>query len=865
MNGIWKKIAALVLVMCLVISVLPPVALAADTAVSYTYDFSRGPSAYIANNTKLNTIADYAQSNNGLWKFAGEWTTGGAVSIVSSAVTAARLNYGSKKVPENFYAFYVNVPENGTYDLSITYTSGNYDTTSGVYLIPASAVTADGALNKDAVKSELTNTTNSAYYVGSVVDVKGTVTNGTSTALEAKDLTAGEYVLAFNYLAGTNYYLYLRNLTLTKQEEEVPEESVPEASTPEETTPEEEPGETVSYDYNFIRGASAFIPNNTSISTITEYSMSENSRWKYAGMWASTVAPVQLSTTKAVSMNFGSAKKAENYIALYINVPEAGEYDLSAAIRAGRYDTTSGVYIFPAADVTASGAFSADALKAELSKTTNSAYFVGSIVDTGTEGNAGYSDDADAGTTMKLGKVEFAAAGEYVVAFNYLSGESYRLALKSITLTKKAQPVVPEAKPTIDFTEVEEIYGQSMTSSSSGAGKTLTDLYNAGTINWRFWFLKNYQASVMGGGSNAWSGLRFAIKSGGGYVAYQIKTAEAGNYNVTVHFETRTGYAENVQVYLLPKNTASTNFDANLAAATPIGSYNCKSDSSEHVAVKQAMDIPVVLEANTQYAIVFCITDNTSTQYATINGITLTRNNVFAAGDSTYGTLEEAAAAGEAVTLTDDAAIGEVVLPEGVTLDLAGKTLYAAALTGKVVDSSDGNNGLIATANGNVVFSENNADLPLYDGKAAGYRLFDYTMDNYTIRPVGEASQKFWYKFHFRTSDAADAAVDQDAYALVKGGYTGFQISAEMTWAGNALDTVYFGRNYEGLETNTEKMDAFSKEWATYDGEANDGRWLFVTVRGLGEGMVGELTVKPVITANNVVIAGETMSYTAAG
>jgi hypothetical protein len=335
---------------------------------------------------------------------------------------------------------------------------------------------------------------------------------------------------------------------------------------------------------------------------------------------------------------------------------------------------------------------------------------------------------------------------------------------------------------------------------------------------------------------------------------------------VTVHYQTNKVLADAVDVYLLPKDTASGNIDAKIAATAPLGSYSCKSDSTEYANAKKAMDNSVVLEANTQYTLVFYIpNEGTTNLYATINGITLTRNNVFAAGDSTYGTLEEAAAAGEAVTLTDDAAIGEVVLPEGVTLDLAGKTLYAAALTGKVVDSSDGNNGLIATANGNVVFSENNADLPLYDGKAAGYRLFDYTMDNYTIRPVGEASQKFWYKFHFRTSDAADAAVDQDAYALVKGGYTGFQISAEMTWAGNALDTVYFGRNYEGLETNTEKMDAFSKEWATYDGEANDGRWLFVTVRGLGEGMVGELTVKPVITANNVVIAGETMSYTAAG
>ncbi len=220
--------------------------------------------------------------------------------------------------------------------------------------------------------------------------------------------------------------------------------------------------------------------------------------------------------------------------------------------------------------------------------------------------------------------------------------------------------------------------------------------------------------------------------------------------------------------------------------------------------------------------------------------------------------IEAAAAADKTVTLIANATADEVLLTEGVTLDLNGFTLTVDALTanivgsadGYVVDSSEGNAGLLAVDRDGILLKDNNPDLPLYDAATKGFRFFDYVLYLHpTTEPVGTASQKFWFKFHFYTNDEG-TALDQDAYSLVAADGSNLTISTKLTWKNTVLPQVYFGRNGD--------TDAFSAEWAT---GATASRWLYVTVSGLNEVSVGKLSVEPVLTVNNVKVTGGAITY----
>ncbi len=211
------------------------------------------------------------------------------------------------------------------------------------------------------------------------------------------------------------------------------------------------------------------------------------------------------------------------------------------------------------------------------------------------------------------------------------------------------------------------------------------------------------------------------------------------------------------------------------------------------------------------------------------------------------------------VTLIDNATEDEVLLTGGVILDLGGHTLQAEAFRanlsgvaeGYVVDSGEDNMGLLMTQQGEDLFLSTNPDLPMYDAVAGGYRLFDYTLELHSsTETVDEGKQKFWFKFHFRNSDNAGAALDQDAYELVKAGGSDLEISARLTWKDTALPQVYFG-----IDGDT---DAFSAAWAT---GATESRWFYLTVSGLDDITSGKLTVEPVLTAGNVEVTGGVITY----
>lgn len=232
----------------------------------------------------------------------------------------------------------------------------------------------------------------------------------------------------------------------------------------------------------------------------------------------------------------------------------------------------------------------------------------------------------------------------------------------------------------------------------------------------------------------------------------------------------------------------------------------------------------------------------------------------YAANGTLFATWEAAAAAGgEYITLIDNAEETELLLTDGITLDLNGFILTTEAfraylgddLSGFVVDSSDGNNGLLKTVRGEDLFRSDNPDMPLYDAIAGGYRFFDYKLALHSgPEKVNADKQKFWFKFHFYTDDTGAAELDQDAYGLLAAGETGFAISARLTWRGTQLPQVYFGRNGS--------TDTFNAAWA--DG-ITASRWLYMVVSGLEDITSGTLTVEPVLMDNGVEVTGGVITY----
>ena len=242
----------------------------------------------------------------------------------------------------------------------------------------------------------------------------------------------------------------------------------------------------------------------------------------------------------------------------------------------------------------------------------------------------------------------------------------------------------------------------------------------------------------------------------------------------------------------------------------------------------------------------------------------------FSVGNAGYADWETAAAAAsklsgdeKVVKLVRNTVLDELLLTDGIILDLDGYTLTVNAFNanvegianGYVVDSSIGNNGLLQMARTEDVFVKNNPDLPVYDALSGGYRLFDYKLELHaTTTNIGPGREKFWFKFHFYTDDTM-TALDQDAYTMLEADGSNMMISVDLTWQDIALDRIYYGRRTENGVLST---DIFTQEWAT---GATGSRWLYLNVSGLDKTGFGVLNVKPVITVNNVEVTNGVITY----
>ena len=106
------------------------------------------------------------------------------------------------------------------------------------------------------------------------------------------------------------------------------------------------------------------------------------------------------------------------------------------------------------------------------------------------------------------------------------------------------------------------------------------------------------------------------------------------------------------------------------------------------------------------------------------------------------------ATAGDTVELTTNVGAYMVKVPAGITLDLNGHTLTTPffAAFGNVIDSTQGRGGVKISTDPKVALislQPDNAALSVYDETFAGYRFFDYELENLGSKDETETSIKF--------------------------------------------------------------------------------------------------------------------------
>ena len=207
-------------------------------------------------------------------------------------------------------------------------------------------------------------------------------------------------------------------------------------------------------------------------------------------------------------------------------------------------------------------------------------------------------------------------------------------------------------------------------------------------------------------------------------------------------------------------------------------------------------------------------------------------------GDNTYATLEDAFAAanGEAVALSGDLKVADLVLPAKAVLNLNGYTLTAESFDStapgaQIVDTAAGEGQLVV--NGDCEFAENNAQLPLLDEQAAGYRFFNVTVKSVAVTGKKSGTPKYWFQVKFENFDKV--------YALLN--------------AGSDLD-IKVNLNCDGEQAVAVAQDGFVMDWAErYNG--NDS--IYITAALVDAEGFESISATPAVGASGVDISGKAM------
>ncbi len=201
------------------------------------------------------------------------------------------------------------------------------------------------------------------------------------------------------------------------------------------------------------------------------------------------------------------------------------------------------------------------------------------------------------------------------------------------------------------------------------------------------------------------------------------------------------------------------------------------------------------------------------------------------------GDLGETAAPGQKIRLMKDASEEvDVVVGPDVVLDLNGHTLIANSVqtysSGAIIDTSADVSGLliISESDGNMI-SKDNAQLPVYDNEAGGYRFFAIDVQPCAVT----GGNKYWFRIQAEKFAPLYDLINADADV---------QIKVKMTWDGQAEDTY----GAAGL--------SFTKTWADHYNTNED---IYVTVTVTECESVENFRLIPIIASGGVEILGEEM------
>lgn len=890
MKNTFKRIAAFALILCMLLSVVPAVALAEETdstSVKYDFRLNQTDLTFFYTNTNENVgyasiniaevsnkgrdsrvaLAEYYANGDINWKYH---EVSESVAKNANFTIAANNEDGTPKVDYgayirgrdasgahvagSYFAVMIKSPGTGDYKLTLNYYKTKTAAPKGsVYVMPAGVTDIPGAMEYYAPVGSFTNDSTATSFTSTDAEM------GTVSMKAGKD-----YLLVFTMdevNASGNSYLYIGDVTLDLQ---APAEPVPAL-------------DTISYNFELNNIASDFASikdKNLTSTTVEALYDAKAINWNYhSANDKSNIKPAGAATYPGVYMTgyAGSTNYALNqWFAVTVRSPGAGNFKMTMNVWDSKYGAHSAsVYLLPVGVADIASALTPENKIGTFDCESNSTTFTADTV------------------TMD---VEIGDAAEYLLVFTndkenqYNTSSRSTLYVNSITLDR----IVSMDEITYDFGlgNRGETYGDNVPFSgrdlgTSAAGKTaVAERYTAGTLNWKY--VNGGNLSDTGtvtkwnfafGATDVNYGL--SIKSydhsAGSYFVTTIKSPGYGDYTLTLDYNTHNTGASEARIYILPVNTAD--IAAAINVGTAVATFSCDDPAiTDGKALgEKTATFDVSLGMDEEYLMVFTNNKPATTSKdprATIylSGIKLTNKAAggaeevsgdYIADGKTFATFAEAVAAAYdaddlAVKLNADVAMDELIVPANLSIDLNGKTLTVDALSGSVTDSSAGNTGLLAAERDTIVFSAKNADAPLWDAAAGGYRFFDYLLEVFDEAEAVEgkpSSQKFWFKFHFYTDDAC-TELDQDAYALVAGGNSGFKVATHMSWNGEALPSVYYGIDGD--------VDAFSRGWAT---NATASRWLYIRVDGLDEDLYGTLRVKPELEANGVYISNTVVSY----
>ena len=178
-----------------------------------------------------------------------------------------------------------------------------------------------------------------------------------------------------------------------------------------------------------------------------------------------------------------------------------------------------------------------------------------------------------------------------------------------------------------------------------------------------------------------------------------------------------------------------------------------------------------------------CSKSNTNSTNAQDQCLIMTLNDVqnpeAAIDGINYPTLEaalDAATSGQTVTLLDNVTADEIMVNNGVTLDLAGHALTASTVianvgVGQIVDSSIGEGIIKITKNSedvaNLLLTKDHGTLPLYEAQDGGYRFFTPTFESQE-RESGDTNKRiFGIRVGLPSEKAYDLLDDTDNYKVL--------------------------------------------------------------------------------------------------